>query len=139
VKARPSAANATPTEPNPAATREDEAKLLTGAARDEAFQSLQPATQRAYLAFEYAESKGGRRLEDREAYDWLAENGITADQGNLGLLVDYTLPGFDTWTRQLREARKTLGEQKYKRRGRARTTRSIVTGTQIENQKGDGE
>lgn len=127
-----------PTAP-PAGANAGEGEPLTGAERDKAFQDLESAAQKAYLSFQYAESKKDCRLEDREAYNLLTEEGIPMDQGNLGPLVDYQLPNFDTWARKLRDARKVLREQKYKRRGRAPKTRSIVTGNQIENQKGDGE
>jgi hypothetical protein len=117
------------------AANEGEGEPLTGAERDSAFQALKPAEQKARLAFEYAESKRGCKLEDREAYDWLAENGIETDQGDMGLLVDYELPHFESWRRYLSEARNALKEQKYKRRGRRRVSRSIVKGNEIENQK----
>ena len=58
----------------------------------------------------------GKRLEDHQAYNWLKENKIDTDKGDAGELADYTLPAFDTWSRQLRNARKVLGEQKYTRR-----------------------
>jgi hypothetical protein len=95
---------------------------------------LEPADQKAYLAFQCAESKAGKKLEDREAHDLLKEEGIPDRAGDKGKLIDYRLPSFDTWAKQLRNARKALGEQKYKRRGRARIGRSIVAGDQIETQ-----
>ena len=64
--------------------------------------------RKAYLAFQYAETLNGRRLEDREAYDWLRENGIDQGKGDVGELIDYKLPAFDTWSRQLRNARNLL-------------------------------
>jgi hypothetical protein len=117
----------------------NEEQPLTGAARDAALRALEPASRKAYLAFEYVQSKRAFRLEDREAYNLLDEEGISTGQGNLGDLIDYELPNFDTWSRQLRKARNALQEQKNRRRGRAPTTRSIVKGNQIENQKGDAE
>jgi hypothetical protein len=102
-----------------------------------AFQGLTPAERKAYLAFFLAESKQGCRLEDREAHKLLDEEGISTDQGDLGELTDYELPNFDTWSRQLRRARMALQEQKYKRRGKAPATRSIVKGSQLENQTSD--
>lgn len=71
-------------------------------------------------------------MEDREAYDWLKENGIPSNRGDRGEKTDYKLPVFDTWTRQLREARRLLGESKYSRRGRRRLGKSIVKADQIE-------
>ncbi len=81
----------------------------------------------------------GKRPQDREAYDWLKENGIDADKGDVGELADYRLPAFDTWGKQLRNARKPLGEQKYTRRGGRPTGRSIVAGKEIEYQRGCDE
>jgi hypothetical protein len=124
-----------PAAPPPTGANAGEGEPLTGAERDKAFQALEPAVRKAYLAYQYAESKKGGRLEDPEAYELLDEDGIT-DQGNRGELIDYALPILATWSRQLRDARKALGEQKYKRRGH-RTTRSIVKGNQLENQTGD--
>jgi hypothetical protein len=41
------------------------------------------------------------------------------------------LPAFDTWAKQLRNARNPLGEQKYTRRGGRPTGRSIVASKEI--------
>ena len=49
-----------------------------------------------------------------------------------GELTDYHLPGFSTWSRQLREARKVLGESKYTRRAGRPTGKSIVRREDIE-------
>ena len=98
---------------------------------------MEPAVRKAYLAFQYAESKVERALEDREGYDWLKENSIDQDKGDVGELADYTLPAFDTWSRQLREARKALGEQKYTPRTGRAVGASIVKGDEIEYQRGD--
>jgi len=77
-----------------------------------------------------------RRLEDREAYDWLDENGIDTEKGDLGELTDYKLPAFHTWSRQLRNGRQPLGEQKYTRRKGRAAGKSIVGGHKIEYQRG---
>jgi hypothetical protein len=98
---------------------------------------LEPAVRKAYLAFQYAQTMNGRRLPDPEAYDWLKENGIDSDKGDVGELGDYQLPAFDTWSRQLRFARNLLGEQKYTRRAGRKHGQSIAKGNQIEYQKGD--
>lgn len=98
---------------------------------------LQPADRKAYLSFVYAESKVGKRLEDYEAHQWLKGHGIDTDKGDVGELTDYTLPAFDTWSRQLRNARGPLGEQKYTRRAERPTGRSIVSGREIEYQSGE--
>jgi hypothetical protein len=93
------------------------------------------SVRQAYCAFNYAESKSGKRLEDREAYDLLHDEGIPDDKGNLGELSDYDLPSFDTWCRQLRVARQILGEQKYTRRAGRQLGKSIVKGDQIERRE----
>jgi hypothetical protein len=99
---------------------------------------LQPADRKAYLSFVYAEGKVGKRLEDHEAHGWLEENGIDTDKGGMGELADYKLPVLDTWSRQLRNARGPLKEQKYTRRAGRSKGGSIVTGREIERQKRDG-
>jgi hypothetical protein len=93
-------------------------ETVTQPSRDVLLRRMEPAARLAYLAYCYAEAKVERRLEDREAFDWLKENGFDEDAGEL---VEYQLPrALDTWTRQLRSARNLLGEQKYtRRRGRS--------------------
>jgi hypothetical protein len=68
------------------------------------------AHKKAYLSFLYAETKAKRRLQDRDAFDWLKENGIDVESEEL---ADYTLPEFDTWCRYLRYARNATSEKKY--------------------------
>jgi hypothetical protein len=87
---------------------------------------LRPCERKAYFSYEWAESQAGRRLEDRVAYDWLKENGIPDNAGATGELTDYNLPSFETWQRELRIARKALGEQKHSRRSGRPTSRSVV-------------
>jgi hypothetical protein len=94
--------------------------------RDDRLSNLNPANRKAYYSYHVAEIKLGGRLEDRDAYEWLTENGIPDDVGDIGELADYDLPAFDTWSRQLRFARKALGEQKYSRRAHRATGRSIA-------------
>ncbi len=104
-----------------------------------ALSKLQPAHRKAYLSFLYAEAKTEKRLEDRDAYDWLKENGIDSDKEEDTELTDYELPSFDTWGRQLREARRATGEQKYTPRRAKVSGRSIVKGTEVEQQHGDDD
>jgi hypothetical protein len=80
----------------------------------------------------YVESKVGKELKDHEAHEWLKENEIDTDKGDVGELADYQLPVLDTWSRQLRNARNALDEQKYTRRAGRATGRSIVSGREIE-------
>ena len=107
--------------------------------RYDKLKKLPPAVRKAYLSFLYAEAKKQRRLEDQEAYDWFKEHDIDVDEGTSGELADYELPVFDTWSRQLRTARKALGEQKYTPRQARSTGRSIFLGHEIEHQHGDDE
>jgi hypothetical protein len=70
---------------------------------------LADAPRLAFLAYSYAEERGHAGT-DRNAYDWLNEEGLPDEFG------DYELPPFDTWQRYLGRARNALGEQKYQRR-----------------------
>lgn len=101
--------------------------------RAQRFQKLVPAARKAFLAFELAESRAGKRLEDREAYDHLMEHGIPDNAGNAGELTDYELPSFDTWTKHLRTARAHLGEQKYTPRQGRETGKSVVRVNEVEH------
>jgi hypothetical protein len=113
--------------------------IASGTTREAVLRQLEPAVRKAYLAFQYAETLIGRRMEDREAYDWLRENGIDQGKGDLGELTDYELPdSLETFRRYLGTARKSLGEGKYTKRGGRTHGRSIVRGNEIEYQKGDG-
>ena len=108
--------------------------IASGANREAVLRELQPAVRKAYLACQYAESKAGKGLEDREAHKLLEDEGIPTDKGDLGELADYELPAFDTWSRQVRAARQPLGEQKYTPRAGRSTGRSVVSGRRIEYQ-----
>jgi hypothetical protein len=112
--------------------------IACGPTRQAVLRELQPAVRKAYLAFEYAESKAGKRLEDQEAHGLLKDEGIPTDKGDLGELADYELPAFDTWSRQVRMAREALGEQKYTPRAGRKTGRSIASGRELDRQK-DGD
>jgi hypothetical protein len=114
--------------------------IVSGAAREAVLGQMEPAVRKAYLAFQYAETMNGRRLEDREAHEWLRESGIDPDKGDLGELTDYELPSsFETFRRYVTAARKPLGESKYTRRGGRPRGRSVVRGDEIEYQRGDKE
>lgn len=90
---------------------------LTTAQHRKRLQNMMLAHRKAYLAFEYVQSKAGKRLEDREAYNLLKEEGIPDNAGDRGELTDYELPdSFETFRRYLSEARKLLDENKNKRR-----------------------
>ena len=93
--------------------------------------NLQPADRKAYLANQYAETMAGKQLQDHEAYDWLKENGIDTDKGDVGELADYNWPSFDSWSKQLRNARNPLGEQKYTRRKGRAAGKSIVRADEV--------
>ncbi len=114
----------------------EQPEIASAAAREAVLSNLEAAVRKAYYAFQYAESKAGKRLEDQEAYKLLKDEGIPTDKGDLGELTDYKLPSFDTWSRQVRNARKPLREQKYTRRAGRPTGSSIVKGDEIENQRG---
>jgi len=92
---------------------------------------LSPAVRKAYLSYLYAEAKAEKRLEDRDAHEWLHENAIDGEGERFGVLDEYELPAFDSWSRYLRRARKALGEKKYTSRHAKATTRSIVQSDEI--------
>lgn len=95
--------------------------------------SVQAAERKAYHAFSTAELRAERRLEDREAYDLLEENGLPGNMNDCLELTDYTLPQFETWARQLRAARKALGEQKYTRRTGRPLSGSIAKAKELDH------
>lgn len=107
---------------------------LTGEARKKAWNGLRPCDRQAYLAFQYAEQLAERQLQDHEAHEWLNENGIDTDKGELGELADYGLPSFETFAKYLRTARNALNEQKYSRRAGRTGGGSVVRGDEIEFQ-----
>jgi len=100
--------------------------------REAKLKALQPAARKAYFTFLAAEANAGKRLDDREAYDRLKEQGLPDNAGDLGEMTDYTLPEFDTWSRHLRTARNAVGEQKYTRRAGRPLGRSIVKAHELE-------
>lgn len=111
------------------------------AAKTEA--DLQPADRKAYYAYSWAEGRlleaGATRVTDREAYDWLQENGLPDEKDSLQLATEfagYRLPAFDTWNKQVRNARKVLGDQKHQKRAGRAAGRSIARGRAIERQHG---
>jgi hypothetical protein len=107
----------------------DNSEPTVGAAK---LESLAPADRKAYLAYQAIESKEGRRLKDREAFDLLKEHGLPDEARDSGELTDYELPfGFDTWARSLRNARLKLGEQKNTRRAGRVAGKSIVRHNEI--------
>jgi hypothetical protein len=124
---------------DPEKKRQGNPSVSPSAPRDELIRQMQPAVRIAYLAFCFAESKAGRRLEDREAYNLFREEGISGAEGDQGELADYTLPDVDTWVRYLGKARKILGEQKYTRRTGRPYGKSVAKSDEIENQKDDSE
>ena len=101
--------------------------------RDELIQGMKRSVRLAYLAFAYAESRAGKRLEDLEAYALLNEEGIPGDARDCGELTGYSLPSFVTWGRQLRDAREALGEQKYTRRSGRPLGKGIVKADRVAN------
>ena len=111
--------------------------VTSGADRAAILAKLQPADRKAYFSCKYAETKNGKRLQDYEAHAWLNEYEIDTDKGDVGELADYQLPAFVTWSKQVRNARKPLGEQKYTRRTGRPTGRSVVSEREIEYQKGN--
>jgi hypothetical protein len=82
-----------------------------------AIKELAKRYEAAYQSFKHAESEMESGLTDRQAFDWLKENGLSA----------YKLPReYRTWTRYLRKGREHYGEQKNQPRA-GRGGRSIST------------
>jgi hypothetical protein len=120
-----------PVEPVTEVTPGEQTGGTDSTARQLPLDDLTKAETNAYLSFSYAELKAEKGLKDREAYDQLTEDGLPDDGGDLGSLADYDLPAFDTWTRQLRGARKKLGKQKNIPRAGKAMGKSIVRVDQI--------
>lgn len=120
-------------------SRNKPAKGATKDSRDTLIERMDRADRLAYLAFLYAESTKGKRLEDRDAYVLLSDEGIPDNAGAKGDLKGYKLPCFDSWSRYLRTARELLGEQKYTCRNGRPHGRSITKGDRIEPQKPAGK
>jgi len=107
---------------------------------------LEPADRKAYYSYSWAEGRlleaGATRVKDREAYDWLKDNGLPDEKDLPQLATEfagYKLPAFDTWVKQVRKARKALGTQKYQKRAGRKTGRSIAGGREIEHQGADDD
>ena len=94
----------------------------TGRTEASELSALKPCERKAYLAHQYAELKLGRRLTDREAWEYLDEHGI-GDDGEGLTRYDLLL---DTFGDYMNRARRKLGEPKYTPRGgRADGARSV--------------
>ncbi|HVA50199.1 MAG TPA: hypothetical protein VNH11_27820 [Pirellulales bacterium] len=125
------------TDQAPPATGASEQSEGAGKSRAEILKSLSLCIRQAYFAFEFAQTMSGDKLEDREAYDYLHENGLHDNAGDLGELSDYELPVFETWRRYISEARRPLGEQKYSRRANRPKGRSIANADEVERPERD--
>ena len=115
--------------------------VMSPAERKAAWEKLEPAVQNTYWAFQFVATRLERdpkRLEAHEAYEWLTEHGIDQDKGDPGKLRGYKLaPSFESFQRYLSEALKALSENKYTRRAKRPTGGSIVSGSEIEQQRTD--
>lgn len=122
------------TDQEPPANGASEQGEGTGKSRAEILQSLSASVRQAYLAYQLAETMNGKRLEDREAYDYIHEHGLPENAGDLGELTGYNLPdSFETWGRYVRKAREALSEQKYTPRANRAKGRSIATTDEVES------
>ncbi len=86
---------------------------------------LTQAVKNAWASWKLAEANNPGKLTNRRAYDWLTKQEFDAP------LVGYNLPAFDTWSRQLRDARKYHGEQKHQPRAGRATGKSVVKQIEI--------
>ncbi len=87
----------------------------------ELVQCLSPAVRNAYLAFEYAQSKKGKLLEDQEAHELLKEEGIPENAGASGELEGYKPPYLPTFVRYLGRAGRPSASKSTNAEGGART------------------
>jgi hypothetical protein len=74
-------------------------------------EQLPPATEKAYQSYQVAIGKNPELADkkDKDVYKWLSENGVD----------DYSLPYFETWSRQVRTGRAHYGTSKHTlRKGR---------------------
>jgi len=86
-------------------------------------EQLPKRVEQAYLAHKLAVDRIGGDPSDREAYDWLEENGPD----------EYGLPpSFDTWARYVRRAREHYSTQKNSPR-HGREAPSVVSHKQIDS------
>lgn len=96
--------------------------------RDEILKELHDSVRDAYVAYKAAECQSTEVLKrDDDVYDYLKAEGIPDGIG----LDEYLLPSLGTWKRQVRVARKALGEQKNKRRAGRTHGKSIVRQEEI--------
>lgn len=90
---------------------------------------LKPCWRKAYLSHQYAETKQGRRLTDKEAWKYLTDYGIGRDGGEL---ESYEVPLEGTYADYMNQARRHLNEPKYTPRGgRAAGSRSVQRRSEI--------
>lgn len=94
-------------EPSNSSTTSDDETVRS----EDLLEICKPSERKAYLSFKLAEAKTGRRLQDREAYNFLTE--VDWSEHGTKELSDYKLPSFVTWVRQLRTARAATNERKY--------------------------
>lgn len=103
-----------------------------------AFASMGEAVKCAYWSFTFAcQENNHKPMSDRDAYDWYEQWSKTKaarEARGIPELDGYKLPRFDTWTRQLRDARKAVGEQKNTPRADRPTGKSVVSQHQVEPQ-----
>jgi hypothetical protein len=105
-------------------------------ARKAALLALEPADQRAYYTYAYAEMKLGTTT-DRQAHQWLSDNGLPDEKDSPELakaLGNYKLPTLATWSKQLRNARLALREQKHTRRAGRSPGGSVVPASDLDSQ-----
>lgn len=111
--------------------------LLTAEGKRAILEKMEPARWMAYLAYQYVQTKLGKILRDKDAYDWIKERGFEAGHGELGELDDYKLTTLETFQRYLSDARAALGERKYERRCGRPHRSSIIEAEQREYQNAD--
>ncbi len=94
----------------------------------EVLESLKPSERKAWATWLMAERSHTVTPSDRKAYDWLKERD---NDRFIGELVDYQMPAFATWQRQLRTARSAMGQQKNTPRAGRALGKSVARTSEI--------
>jgi len=115
--------------PQPSHSAPEDAAALQNQ-KIEKFNSSAPGARKAYLSYILATQEKEKDLTDQQAHEFLKEYDFK-QLGREEDLYDYELPKVDSWSRQLRTARKALGEEKQEHRYRRPHGRSVVSPDEI--------
>ena len=97
----------------------------------EAIRNLKPRYRKAYKTYLYACLSLEKNAVDREAYEFLKDQGVPKESGDPDF-DNYKITSFETWTSYLTKARKQLGLGKYGKKTDRISSRSVVRNEQID-------